>query len=71
MDFPDESLAQTAELHRFRQQGKEETIESFRSALADHVKSIDFIESMEIRTGKGWDKFSELENMDMLNRLNN
>ena len=34
---------------------------SYRMALSDHVWDKDKIESWEIRTGHGWDKFTELE----------
>jgi hypothetical protein len=69
MDFPDaKSLIEAADCHKFRQPKEDETIGQFRTALADHVRNIDFIESEEIRNGKGWDKFSESENIAMLKR---
>lgn len=66
MDFPDESLTSTAELHKFREQRAGESIDDFREELADHVKPIDLVESMEIRTGKGWDKMSDMDMALML-----
>jgi hypothetical protein len=62
MDFPDmQSLKDAAEVHKFRQPTKGETEADFRSALADHVKLRDFVESEEIRTGHGWDMFTSSE----------
>ena len=69
MDFPDmKSLKDAAEVHKFRLPNEEETEADFRSALADHVKSRDFVESEGIRTGHGWDKFTDSENQGMLGR---
>lgn len=67
MDFPDmNSLRRAAECHKFREPTDGEGEMEYRSALADHVKPIDLIESMEIRTGKGWNRFSDTENRMML-----
>ena len=69
MDFPDmNSLKSAAEVHKFRQPLDGETEVSFRRALAEHVRPIDFVESEEIRNGVGWDKFSAAENLGMLSR---
>ena len=69
MDFPDmKSLKNAAEVHRFRQPRKGETEADFRRALADHVRPIDFVESEEIRTDHGWDKFTDSESRGMLGR---
>ena len=58
MDFPDlPSLMRAAMVHRFRKPRDDEEEGEFRTALADHVSSIDFIESCEIRTAVGWDKW--------------
>lgn len=60
MDFPDmRSLKSCAKVHKFRQPQEDESENEYRAALADHVKPIDQIESMEIRTGRGWDKWSK------------
>ena len=68
-DFPDmESLKRCAEVWTFRQPNEGETEAEFRSALADHVAPQDFIESQEIRTSKGWNRWNEDENKDMLRR---
>lgn len=64
MDFPDmNSLIDAAEVHGFREPKEGETEESYRNALADHVAPRDHLESEEIRTGKGWDKWSDEENI--------
>lgn len=70
MDFPDlKSLKNAAKVHNFRNINKDEKENDFRNALADHVKSIDFIESQEIRTGKGWNQWSDEDSKNMLYRL--
>jgi hypothetical protein len=62
MDFPDmESLVAAAEIWKFRAPLEGETEATFRGALADFVRSKDLIESQEIRTGFGWDKWGEKE----------
>jgi len=69
MDFPDlRSLEFAAEVHNFRKIKKGETEDEFRSALADHVQSIDYIESLEIRNKVGWDKFTDAQKRDMIIR---
>lgn len=65
--FPDmRSLEGAAYVHKFRKIREGEGEPEYREALADHVKSIDLVESMEIRTGKGWNAFSETDNLMML-----
>lgn len=69
MNFPDmKSLLQAAEAWEFRKPNDKETEPEYRSALADHVAPKDFIESEEIRTGKGWDTWSDAEGKGMLGR---
>lgn len=75
MNFPDSdefpqsgSLIDAAEVHRFRTPEPNESQDSYRAALADHVAEIDFIESEEIRNKVGWDRFSNAENRAMLRR---
>jgi len=59
MSFPDmASLERAADVWDFRERGEEETEIQYRTALADFVQDKDTIESMEIRSGKGWDEFS-------------
>lgn len=67
--FPESgSLINAAEVHRFRKPSNGESQDAFREALADHVESIDFVESCEIRNKVGWDKFSDSQNRAMLRR---
>lgn len=40
----------------------------YRQALADFVRPHDLVESQEIRTGKGWNRFTDAENIDMIRR---
>lgn len=69
MSFPDmQSLVAAAKVHNFRKPKENEKEEDFRKELADHVQNIDLIESMEIRTGKGWDKFDDCDNFSLLAR---
>lgn len=69
MDFPDmESLKFAAKVHKFREPKEAESEVDFRRCLSDHVEPIDHIESMEIRTGKGWDKFSKDDKAEMIRR---
>lgn len=69
MSFPDlNALIYAAKVHKFRELNTDETEDEYRVALADHVQPIDLLESMEIRTGKGWDEFTDLENIEVLLR---
>ena len=71
MDFPDlRSLQNAAIVHKFREINKDETEEDYRSALADHVATKDFIESEEIRNKVGWDMWTdEQKNRMLMNRI--
>ena len=67
MNFPDmKSLVNAAKVHNFREPYSLETEESYRSWLADHVSSIDALESEEIRNKVGWDQFSDSQNLNYL-----
>lgn len=70
MSFPDmDSLKTAALVWKFREPREDEDETEFRNALADHVKTCpgaDLIESMEIRTGKGWDQFTREENLQLI-----
>ena len=67
MDFPDmRSLERAAEMWKFRAPNDGEAENEYRQALADFVKPKDQIESMEIRHGRGWDKWSNQQNVDAL-----
>ena len=62
MNFPDmDSLIRMGEMLKFRKPHEGESEQSYRNALADFDK--DPIESQEIRTGKGWDKWNEVEQL--------
>lgn len=67
MNFPTmDSLKMAASIHGFRQPHTEENEKDYRADLADYVMTRDPVESMEIRTGHGWDQFTELESLQML-----
>ena len=67
MSFPNmESLVFAAKVHKFREPKKGESDQTYRRKLADHVTKIDTIEGHEIRTGKGWDKWTEDEKRQLL-----
>ena len=69
MDFPTfDSLKRCAEMWKFRQPTDTEDEGQFREALADFVQSRDLVESMEIRSSRGWDRLTPTENRDMLRR---
>ena len=69
MNFPNlESLKREAEVHKFRPLNEGETEKDYRIALADHVALHDFIEGHEVRTGKGWDRWSPAEKQDLFDR---
>jgi hypothetical protein len=69
MSFPDiESLKRRAEQRGFRQPNEDELESQFRKEFADFMESVDFVESMEIRTSKGWDEFNEKQNISLLER---
>lgn len=62
MNFPDmESLKNRAEQREFRQPLDGETESEYRTAFADFMKPKDRVESMEIRSSKGWDQMSPSE----------
>lgn len=69
MNFPDlKSLKSCARVHDFRDINGDESDDDYRNVLADHVAPIDFIESQEIRTKVGWDRWTDDQNRDMLRR---
>ena len=69
MSFPDrEAVEMAAVTWKFRAPDPHETDVQYRKALADFVQPMALIESMEIRTGKGWDDFTDAENKEMLLR---
>ena len=67
MDFPDlNSLERAAKIWKFRYKGPGESLDSYRASLADYVSKKDIIEGHEIRTGKGWDEWTENEKTALL-----
>ncbi len=66
MSFPDlESLKHAAKVHNFREMLEGESEELYRHNLADHVTPYSNIEGHEIRTGKGWDKWTAEDNVNL------
>ena len=69
MSFPDmESLKRRAEQREFRQPHENESEIQFRKEFSDFMESIDLVESMEIRTSRGWDEFNERQKTNLLER---
>lgn len=69
MSFPTiEHVARAAEMHGFRKQNTGEADDAYRTAVADHVATRDAVESMEIRTGMGWDKWDDNQKREYLIR---
>lgn len=67
MNFPDmKALIRHAEITKFRKPNEGESEADYRTALADYVQPMDFIESQEIRNKVGWDKFSDQQNRTMV-----
>lgn len=68
-EFPDmKSLERVAAAWKFRERLEDETEAQYRTTLADYVQPKDLVESMEIRTGKGWNRFNEQDQSDLLLR---
>ena len=69
MSFPDmDSLKRAAGIWKFREPDKDETEEHYRTELADFVVTKDSVESMEIRTGSGWDKWDTNQQKESMRR---
>ena len=69
MSFPDiESLKSRADQRGFRQPNEDELESQFRKEFSDFMESVDLVESMEIRTSRGWDEFNEKQKTNMLER---
>jgi hypothetical protein len=69
MSFPDmNSLKRAGEMWKFRAPDPDEPEDQYREELADFVVTKDPVESMEIRSGKGWDKWDDNEQRDSLRR---
>jgi len=62
MSFPNlESLKSRATQRNFRQPLENETEDEYRTAFADFMRNHDLVESMEIRSSKGWDQMDPSE----------
>lgn len=68
MTFDNDKLLIYGERH-FRPINDGESIEDYRDAVADDAQKRDPTEAHEIRTGKGWDKWTEEEQFDYMNRF--
>jgi hypothetical protein len=56
--FDSKTLLEQGKIH-FREIKEGDSISEYRNAYADHMEPIDLIESHEIRTGRGWNKWTE------------
>ncbi len=57
MSFPTmQSLINRAKVRNFREPLENESEDVYRKEFADFMRSVDLVESMEIRSGLGWDK---------------
>jgi len=68
MDFPDfESLKRCGAMCRFREPSSIEPEADYRGQLAMHIetKYKDHVMANEIRTGKGWDKWSNADSLGL------
>ena len=69
MDFDSlGKLLDRASLFGFREISEDETVAEYRAFLAEKAESLDPIEAHEIRTGFGWDKWSDEEFLDLVRR---
>jgi hypothetical protein len=67
MSFPDlKSLTNRAKQRGFRQPNEGESEADYRAAFADYMVNIDRVESMEIRTSRGWDEWTDADKHDAL-----
>jgi hypothetical protein len=69
INFPDfESIIKRGRMWKFRAPFDLETEREYREALADFVQSRDLVESYEIRSGVGWDRWDAEQERDMVTR---
>lgn len=67
MNFPDlDSLKHRAAIQKFRQPNDGENEAQYRQAFAEYMEPIDFVEAQEIRNKVGWDRFTDKQNVKML-----
>lgn len=62
-----DTLLHAAECYEFREILLSETQDEYRNALADHVHTVSPIAGHEIRTGRGWDEWSQEDKEAFLN----
>lgn len=63
-----EKVIEHAKMTGFRPPKEGESEADYRESYADHHHGKDPIEAHEIRTGKGWDKWSNEDEKDALRR---
>jgi len=67
MNFPDlDSLKKAAKVHEFRDLQLGESEQEYRNALVNHVRSLDKIESYEIKFKVRWDQWTDDQKMQSL-----
>lgn len=76
MSFPDmKSLKNRAMQRGFRQPIGGESEDNYRNAFADYMVNVDMVESMEIRSGKGWDEMDpvalQIETINLIHKKTN
>ncbi len=59
-----ESVQPLAKYLKLREPLPNESLEDYRNFVADHDP--DKVEAMELRSGRGWDKFTEKDKRDLL-----
>ena len=65
--FPDmQSLKNNAKMRNFRQPAEDETEQVYRASFANFMRDVDIVESMEIRSSKGWDEWNDVDQLAML-----
>ncbi len=62
-----ERVQMVARFLSLREPLQNETLEDYRCFVAD--RDPDKVEAMELRTGRGWDKFTEKDKTDLLRSL--
>ena len=67
MTFTDDRLLSRGE-RLFRKIKEGEPIADYRAAFADFMEPQDFVKAMEIRTGRGWDKWTDDDVLEALRR---
>lgn len=67
MSFPNmQSLKDRAMQRGFRTSNDGETTDQYRTAFANYMIKVDMVESMEIRSSKGWDQWSPEQGVQLM-----